>query len=75
MTTFKSVFDEIDISTRPKRRRAVHMIHAALKQIRSAEIAYMEKIPENLQVGDAYANADESVEVLTDVIDALMDAY
>jgi len=35
----------------------------------------MERIPANMKDGDAYAAADDSVDLLTDVIIFLMDAY
>ena len=46
-----------------------------LEKIRSAEESYLERIPLNLQNGEAYAAADESVDTITDVILALWDAY
>jgi len=75
MPTFDSIFRAVDISTRPKRRRAVSFIITELSEIRKEEEAYMERIPINLQEGDAYAAADYSVELLTDAISTLMDAY
>jgi hypothetical protein len=35
----------------------------------------MDRIPMNLQGGDAYAAADNSVDLLTDAIISLMEAY
>ena len=75
MPTFDSIFGAVDISTRPKRRRAVSLIIDELSQIRNEENAYMERIPINLQESDAYADADYSVEQLNEAIDTLMDAY
>ena len=75
MPTFASVFGAMDISTRPKRRRVVSLIIAELSHIRSAEEAYLERIPLNLKYGDAYAVADYSVDLLTDAIISLMEAY
>jgi len=75
MPTFEAVFGAIDISTRPKRRQVVSLIISELSQICKVEEAYMERIPENMQEGDAYAAADDSVELLTDAIAILMDAY
>ena len=75
MPTLNSVFGALDISTRPKRRRAVDLIITELSHIRNAEEAYLERIPMNLQEGDAYAAADDSVDLLTDAIITLMDAY
>jgi hypothetical protein len=75
MSAFMSVLDSADFSTRPKRRRAVSHIVAVLIRLCNAEIAYRDRIPDNLQDSDAYAAADESVELLTDAIDALISAY
>ena len=75
MSAFMSALDSVDISTRPKRRHAVSNIVAVLIRLCNAEIAYRDRIPDNLQDSDAYAAADESVELLTDAIDVLMDAY
>ncbi len=75
MPSFHSVFGTMDISTRPKRRRAVSLIITQLSRIRQAESDYLERIPQNMTGGDAYAAADESVDLLTDAIVYLMDAY
>ena len=75
MPTFNSIFGSVDISTRPKRRRVVSLIIDELLHIRNEENAYMVRIPINLQEGDAYADADYSIEQLNDAIDTLMDAY
>ena len=75
MPTWGSVFGALDITARPKRRRAVSLIITELSRIRQAEEAYMERIPMNMQGGDAYAAADYSVDLLTDAIISLMDAY
>jgi len=73
--SFNSVFGNVDISTRPKRRRAVSLIITELSRIRYAEENYMEKIPFNMRDGDAYAAADYSVDMITDAIITLMDSY
>ena len=75
MPTFQTLFGNVDISTRPKRRRAVSLIVSELSRIRSEEESYMERIPDNLKDGDAYAAADESVDLLSDAILSLSDAY
>jgi len=75
MPTFASVFGAVDISTRPKRRRAVSLIITELSHIRSAEEAYLKRMPVNLKDSDAYAVADYSVDLLTDAIISLMEAY
>jgi len=75
MPTWGSVFGSLDIAARPKRRRAVSLIITELSRIRQAEEDYMERIPMNMRGGDAYAAADYSVDLLTDAIISLMDAY
>jgi hypothetical protein len=75
MTSFNSIFDNVDISSRPKRRKTVSLIIKELTLICERENAYMERIPENLQDGDAYADAENSVDTLNDAIMVLMDAY
>jgi hypothetical protein len=75
MPSLDSIFGATDISTRPKRRRIVLLVIAALSRIRNAEMVYLERIPANLQGGDAYAAADISIDLLTDAIEALTDAY
>jgi hypothetical protein len=65
----------IDISTRPKRRKALSLLISELSRIRGEEEAYMLRIPINLQSGAAYAAADECVDILTGAIIALGDAY
>ena len=66
---------QLDISTRPKRRRAVSMIVNALGQIHLEEDAYQNRIPFNLQGSKAYAAADDSISYLIDAICSLSDAY
>jgi len=75
MSAFMSVLDSIDLSTRPKRRHTVSHIVAVLIRLCNAEIAYRDRIPDSLQDSGAYVAADESIELLTDAIDALMSAY
>ena len=65
----------LDISTRPKRRRAVVHIINALGRIYSEEDAYLNRIPLNLQGSSAYAAADDSLSYLIDAINALSNAY
>ena len=65
----------LDVSTRGKRRKAVAGIIELLKEIREAEEGYMTRMPENLQSGDAYAVADNSVDVIIEAVDLLSDAY
>lgn len=69
------LIETIDVSTRAKRRLAVAYAIELLAHIRFAEEAAMERTPANLQNGDAYANAECSLEVLDGAICELADAY
>jgi len=65
----------VRIGTRPERRHAVRAIMAALGAICAAEECYRDKIPENLQSGQAYEDADNAVERLEEAISALDGAF
>lgn len=65
----------VDISTRPKRRIAVSKIVRLLNLIYSEEEEYLNRIPLNLQGGNAYDAAEDSLSCLIDAIDSLSDAY
>ena len=66
---------DLDISSRPKRRRAVSLIINELSRIRDLEESYRDRIPDNLADGDAAAAADDSIDLVSDAIIALQDAY
>jgi hypothetical protein len=61
--------------TRAKRRRHVNQIVIQLEAIMGYEDASMSRIPENLQSGQAYENAELAVDTLEQAIDLLKDAY
>jgi hypothetical protein len=65
----------LDISSRPKRRKAVSLIINQLSLIRDNEESYRLRIPDNLSDGDAAVAADDSIDLLSDAIFALQDAY
>ena len=71
----KTLFDSMDVSTRGKRRKAIAVAVDLLEKIRQAEERYIENIPFNLQSGDAYAAAENSVDLIIDAIISLSDAY
>ena len=75
MHNVKSWVDSLDVSTRGKRRKAVSIVISMLEKIHGAEFDYMERVPMNLQAGDAYAAADYCVDILADSIVLLLDAY
>jgi len=61
--------------TRGKRRTHVGRIVSQLEAIKSYEDAYLRHIPDNLQSGQAYENAELAVESLEQAIELLNDAY
>ena len=61
--------------TRAKRRHHVGCIITQLESIMSYEDAYKARIPDNLQSGPAYENAELAVDSLEQAIDLLKDAY
>jgi len=65
----------IQTTTRRLRRIAMKSLLASLGQIRDAEEAYRDNIPENLTGSSAYEAADECVSLLTEAIDILEAAY
>jgi len=76
MTTTTATFiNSINVSTRAKRRQATSTAIALLERIRSAEEASMNRIPENFQFGETFANADYSNDVVITAINLLSDAY
>ena len=66
---------DLDISSRSKRRRAVSLIISQLSLIRDQEESYRDRIPDNLAAGDAAASADDSIDLISDAILCLSDAY
>jgi len=61
--------------TRAKRRYHVGRIINQLESIMGYEDTYKSNIPENLQSGPAYENAELAVDSLDQAIDLLRDAY
>ena len=61
--------------TKAKRRYHVGCIIAQLESIMGYEDAYKARIPDNLQSGPAYENAELAVDSLEQAIDLLKDAY
>ena len=61
--------------TRQKRRKAVSKMMLMLEDIKTAEQRYLENIPVNLQGSCLHEAAEETVDVLADVLDRLSEAY
>jgi phage portal protein BeeE len=62
-------------STRGKRRTATLNVLSTLSEIRDAEEAYRDNIPENLRGGVRYECADNSIELLEQAIALIEDAF
>ena len=75
MQISKTVFDAADLSSRAKRRKTAALVAGLLERIRAAEEAYMLRVPENLQSSGAYENAEHSIGLLDEAIDAVNAAY
>jgi hypothetical protein len=63
------------LATRGLRRRAVAVIVSRLEDICAAEEDYMQRIPENLQGGNARIAAAQAVDALNSAIDMLNEAF
>jgi len=64
-----------DYSTRGKRRTALRYYAEQVEAIRDAEETYRDNIPETLQGGQRYDDADQTVQALDEAIDALSRAF
>ena len=64
-----------DYSTRGKRRTALRYYAEQIEAIRNAEENYKDNIPETLQGGQRYDDADNTVEALDEAVDALSRAF
>lgn len=75
MITNKQLINTVDVSTRDKRRKAVALVIDLLERIRFAEETNIERFPVNFQDGEAFGNAEQSLDIVTDAIVFLFDAY
>jgi ribosomal protein S7 len=67
--------NSINVSTRGKRRKALCIAIKLLEIIRQAEEDNINNFHQNFWNSDAFANADYSLDILTDAICSLVDAY
>ena len=67
--------NKVSYVTRGKRRCHVGSIILHLEAIKQHEEVYLAKIPENLQSGQAYEDAELTIDNLDQAIDLLRDAY
>jgi len=65
----------VDVTTRRKRREILSIAVQLLEQIRQAEEAYLERVPENFQSSEAYVATEEYVGFIADALDSLRDVY
>ena len=63
------------VSTKSKRRKLVEAMTRQMELVRDAQEASMENIPENLRGAGAYDAAQESVDLMEEVIGLLEDIY
>jgi len=71
----KNLFNTLDLSSRSKRRKAAGLAIELLELIRLAEERSLSRFPLSLQDGEAFANAEYSLDVVIDAIVGLGDAY
>jgi len=62
-------------ASRDTRRKATAAIIVRLAEIRAAEDAYRQRIPENLQGSSRYEAADQAVEALDEAISILQGTF
>jgi hypothetical protein len=67
--------DNIDVSTKRKRRKAISLIIELLARVRYAEEYSLHRIPLNLQGGEAFLEAEEAVDCLDEAICVLANAF
>jgi hypothetical protein len=65
----------LPVSSRAERRKAMALLIFELETLLRAEEDYMARIPENFTGGEAYASAEDTVDILTDAIAALGDTF
>jgi len=70
-----SIYGAADITARSNRRHVVSLITNELSRTHREEEAYMKRIPLNMQGGDAYTAAEDCLEMLSDAILCLSEAY
>ena len=73
--TAKNILLSADVSTRSKRRQLVSLVICLLDRIRLAEEVNLERFPLSLRDSEAFFNAEESLDAITDAIVGLSDAY
>jgi len=67
--------NQIDLSSRAKRRKAVELVSLLLDRVRLAEETNIDNFPLNFRDSQAFANAEDSWDLLMDAISSLYDIY
>lgn len=70
-----AILNSIDLSTRRKRRDATALVVDILLRISREEERYMNRIPDNLQSGDAFTAAEETLSSLDEAAAILTEAF
>jgi hypothetical protein len=65
----------LPVSSRAARRKAMALLIFELETLMRAEEDYMSRIPENFTDGEAYASAENTVDIITDAIAVLGDTF
>lgn len=71
----RAILNAIDLSTRRKRREATSFVVDIIFRIFREEENYMNRIPENLQSGDAFVAAEDTLASLDETAAILTDAF
>lgn len=71
----RAILNAIDLSTRRKRREATSFVVDIIFRIFREEENYMNRIPENLQSGDAFVAAEDTLASLDEAAAILTDAF
>jgi len=67
--------NQIDLSSRAKRRKAVELVSLLLERVRFAEEANIDNFPLNFRDSDAFINAENSCDAIFEALCSLTDIY
>jgi len=70
-----SMLQQFSVSSRRDRCKAVGFAIALIEKIHCAELASMNRVPENFQGCEAFLAAEESFDALCEILDLLPDVY
>ena len=75
LSKFSMLLQDLDLSSRPRRRRALAYIVDALETVRNEEERYMDRIHPNFKRSDARSNSLVTIAILDNAINILLDAF